>query len=116
MPGGHFESNVLCFIVTCFTLVVLPMAGANINLLSEIQVGVIIVETLLFLVFAPFGEEEDISKKQKIEKKGKTLCVFWGGLACAWWSGAEQYLNGMLMIALIAIIAVVRVKKEKSPE
>ena len=105
--GKHFSSNGACFAFSVFTLVPVPMVGFHVQLPFVIQLGSVLLEATLFLVYSPAKVRLAISEKDRKIRKRKTLSIYVCGLCFAYFLGGEGYVNAMLLIGLIAAFAVV---------
>lgn len=109
--GRHFESNVACFIFSIFTLVIVPFAGLKIDFPLVVQIGSVLIEIILFFIYAPSKVTISILERDRWRRKIKTLAVYLIGLFLSWIIGKESYVNVMLLMGLIVAIATIEKRR-----
>lgn len=109
--GKHFESNLICFCVTWFSLVAVPIIGKTTAMPVAAMVAIGIVEAILLLIYAPSKADEDYTRKQRLILKTKTMVVYGIGLWGSWFFGGIEYLRAMMLVALVVAITAIRIKK-----
>lgn len=109
--GKHFESNLICFCVTWFSLVPVPIIGKTMAIPVEVMIPIGMIEVILLLIYAPSKADEDYTRKQQLILKAKTMIVYGIGLLGSWFCGGIEYLRAMMLVALVVAITAIRIKK-----
>lgn len=107
--GKHFGSNIICMLFTFLTAYIIPMAGTMVTLPLWLQVSMGLIETGLIFIYVPYIKKgKEITKEQKRKRKIAMLIVFLGYLGAAWLFNADTFVNGILFIEMIVVLAAVK--------
>ena len=114
LGGGHFDSNIMCTVVTVFTAFIGPVLimMIRIPLFIQMAVGVILILTIIFMNV--FSEGDTISQDKK--KKGRiiSIIVFLVAGILAYIFGGLEYLSEIIFIEIIVVLfAVIEVSNSK---
>ena len=110
--GKHFESNVMCTLFTVFTAFVGPLLAVKVDMPLWFQICAGVVETCLIFVFVPYVEESKILDNRQRQKRKAAACfLLWIFVVIARLLGGASFVNGILFVEMIVILAVLDFKR-----
>lgn len=109
--GRHFESNVVCTLFTLLTALVGPLIIFKVSIPTAMRIGIVIFEILMILAFVPYTKEGDVlGDRQRFIKKAASCLLYFLFLGIARLLELEGYINSILLIELIVLLATVNVR------
>lgn len=112
--GRHCKNNLMCLLVTFFTVFVAPVAATKRTVGTIILISLFIGEWIVTILILPYIKKgEDLMKEERKKRKVSATIMFMVFTILAGMLGGKPYVNGMLAEhALILISALPEVRKK----